>query len=437
MVKKDKLRPETLSLHAGHDPFAATPMSRAVPIHMTTSYMFRDTDHAARLYNLEEEGFIYTRLHNPTTDVLEQRLAALYGGSGAVALSSGHAAVSHAVLNICSSGHNIVSGSNLYGGTHTLFSHTLPRWGVRTRFVDSSEPENFARAIDRNTQALFTEAIGNPLCNVDNLRAIADVAHEHNIPLILDGTVAPPPMFDPFSVGVDIVALSLTKIIGGHGVAMGGAVIEAGTFNWEASGRFQEITEPDPSYHGVVFWEGAEALKDRPSRAYTLKMVTGLLRNLGACISPMNSFFILQGLETLPLRAKVHCDNAGAVAEFLDKHEAVTWVTYAGLPDHPDHERAKEYFPLGPGALFGFGVAGGVAAGRKFIESVKLCSHLANILDAKTLVIHPASTTHAQLAEEEMRHAGVAPDMVRISVGLENVEDIIADLDQALAASQA
>jgi O-acetylhomoserine (thiol)-lyase len=424
---------DTLALHAGQVPDAET-LSRAVPIYQTTSYVFRDSDHAADLFALRAFGNIYTRLMNPTTDVLEKRLAALHGGSGAVATASGMAAITYAILNVTSAGQNFVSGSNLYGGTHTLFGHTLKRFGIEARFVDSATPANFAKAIDGNTRLLFTESIGNPRCNVDDLPAIARVAHDHGLPLIVDNTVSPPPLLNPFEHGADVVVYSLTKMIGGHGTAIGGAIVEKGDFNWKAGGRFPEITEPDPSYHGVNFWDafGGHAQAVAPGLAFVLKVRTGLLRDTGACLSPFNAFLFLQGLETLPLRARAHVANAQAVAEFLSRRPEVSWVNYAGLPTHRDHERAKRLLPLGPGAVFGFGIKGGLEAGKRFINAVKLCSHLANVLDAKTLVIHPASTTHQQLSAAEQEAAGVTPDFIRISVGLEDVRDITADLDQAL-----
>jgi O-acetylhomoserine (thiol)-lyase len=437
MTDASKLAVETLALHAGHVPDSET-LARAVPIYQTTSYAFRDTDHAANLFALREFGNIYTRLMNPTTDVLEKRLAALTGGTGAVCTSSGMAAIFYAIANITSAGQNIVTGSNLYGGTVTLFTSELKRFGIDVRFVDSKDPANFEKAIDDRTRLLFTESIGNPRCNIDDIDGIAAVAHKHGLPLIMDNTVSPPPIFSPFEHGVDIVAYSLTKIIGGHGTSIGGAVVEKGDFDWKTGGKFPEITEPDPSYHGVNFWDafGAHAGAVAPGLAFVLKIRTGLLRDIGAALSPFNSFLILQGVETLPLRARAHCANAQTVAEFLAGHDAVTWVNYAGLKTHPDHERAKKLMPEGPGAVFGFGVKGGLEAGKRFINSVKLCSHLANILDAKTLVIHPASTTHQQLKAEELDAAGVPADLVRISVGIENARDIVADLDQALKASQ-
>ncbi len=430
-MQKPEWHEQTLALHAGHQPDTDT-LSRAVPIHQTTSYLFRDTEHAANLFALKEPGYIYTRLGNPTTDVLERRLAALHKVSACVCTASGMSAIFYAVSAITRAGQNIVSGSNLYGGTHTLFEHTFKRFGIEVRFVDSSDPAHFAAAMDADTRLLYTESIGNPRCNVDDLRGIADVAHQAGIPFVLDNTVAAPPILNPFEVGADIAVYSLTKIIGGHGTCIGGAIVEAGGFDWSAGGKFPEITEPDPTYHGANFWDMLCRTEGTPCSAFCTKVRTGLLRDIGAAPAPINSFLIIQGMETLPLRAKAHCANAQKVAEFLESHPAVAWVNYAGLPSHKDHGRAREYFPLGPGAVFGFGVKGGLAAGRTFIESVKLCSHLANILDAKTLVIHPASTTHSQLTPEEQLQSGVTPDMVRISVGIENVEDILADLDQAL-----
>jgi len=430
-MNADTTHLDTLALHAGQD-LDKEARARAVPIYQTTSYVFRDTEHAASLFGLREAGYIYTRIMNPTTDVVEKRLAALHGGSAALCAASGMSAIFYAIAAITAAGQNIVSGSNLYGGTRTLFSQTLKRFGIDVRFVDSSDPTNFAAAIDDNTRLLFTETIGNPRCNVDDLDAIARVAHEHGLPFILDNTVAAPPIFDPFAHGADIAVYSLTKIIGGHGTSIGGAVVEAGTFDWAASGKFPEITDPDPSYHGLNFWKALCELEGTPCTAFCVKLRTGLLRDIGATLAPMNSFLFLQGLETLPLRARQHCHNAQRVAEFLQAHPAVTWVNYAGLPDHKDYDRARQFFPLGPGAVFGFGIEGGIDAGRRFIEAVRLCSHLANILDAKTLVIHPASTTHSQLSEAELRASGVPADMVRISVGIEHADDIIADLDQAL-----
>jgi O-acetylhomoserine (thiol)-lyase len=429
--------PETLALHAGQvaDP---TTGSRAVPIYQTTSYVFKDAQHAADLFALRAFGNIYTRLMNPTTGVLEERLAALHGGKGAVATASGMAAIFYAVANITAAGQNIVATRNLYGGTVTLFTNTLKRFGIETRFVDGGDPASVAKAIDRNTRLLFSESIGNPRGNVDDFAALAKVAHDAGIPFIVDNTVSPPPLFNPFDHGADIVVSSLTKMIGGHGTSLGGIVIEKGDFNW-ANGKFPEIDGPDPSYHGVNFWTafGNHSKAVAPGLAFVLKIRTGLLRDTGAALSPFNAQQILLGIETLPLRAERHVQNAQKVAEWLAKHPLVSWVNYPGLPNHPDHARAKRYLPKGPGAIFGFGVKGGLEAGKRFIGAVKLASHLANVLDAKTLVIHPASTTHQQLSPEQQLAAGVTPDFIRISIGLEHVDDIVADLDQALKTAQA
>jgi O-acetylhomoserine (thiol)-lyase len=429
--------PDTLALHAGHEIDHDT-LSRAVPLYQTTSYLFRDADHAAGLFSLEQFGNIYTRLMNPTTDVLEKRLAALHGAAGAVATSSGMAAIFYAIAAITSAGQNFVTGDKLYGGTYTQFCYPLKRFGIEARFADSRDPANFERAIDENTRLLYTESIGNPKGNVDDIEGIAEVAHRHKLPLVVDNTVTPPPLFNPFDHGVDITVYSLTKMIGGHGTSVGGAIVDKGDFDWKAAGKYPEITEPDLAYHGVNFWEafGKHDKAVAPGLAYVLKIRTGLLRDLGACPSPFNSWLFIQGLETLPLRARAHVANAKVVAEYLQGHPAVVSVDYAGLPGHPDHGRAGRYFPLGPGAVLGFEIKGGLEAGKRFIESVKLASHVANILDAKTLVIHPASTTHQQLSPEEQLKAGVTPGMVRISVGIEDARDIIADLDQALRASQ-
>ena len=431
----------TLCLHAGQTPDPVTG-ARAVPIYPTTSFVFKDSDHAADLFALRAAGFVYSRIMNPTTQVLEDRLAAIHGDAGALCTSSGMAAIAYAVLGITQAGQNIVSGSNLYGGTRALFVHTLARMGIEARFVDSSDPENFLRAADQNTRLFFTESIGNPRCNVDDLEGIARAAADRGVPLVVDNTVSPPPISNPLDYGATIVVYSLTKIIGGHGLCIGGAVVDSGRFDWTAGGRWPEITQPDPAYHGLNFHEAFCGYDPAGGGAagcpaYILKLRTGLMRDLGAAPAPINSFLILQGLETLPLRARAHCANARQVAEHLAGHPMVSWVNYAGLAGHPDRERAARYFPLGPSAVFGFGIQGGRRAGKRFIEAVRLCSHLANILDAKTLVIHPATTTHSQLGPEELAAAGVSEDLVRISVGIEDAADIIADLDQALAAGQA
>lgn len=435
MTEQRNYRPETLALHAGHVPDPAT-KARAVPIYQTTSYVFDNSEHAARLFALEEFGNIYTRIMNPTTDVLEKRLAAMEGGVGALAVASGQAAITLAVLNITRAGQNIVSTSFLYGGTYNLFQHTLSKMGIEVRFVDSSDPANVAAAIDENTRLVYMESIGNPKNNVDDFEAIAKVAHDAGIPFVVDNTVSPF-IFRPFDYGADIIVYSLTKFLGGHGTSIGGAIVDSGRFNW-SNGKFPEFTEPDPSYHGLVFWEPF-GLHDKAvvrGAAYIIRARVSLLRDLGPCISPFNSFQILQGIETLHLRMPRHCENALAVAQWLEQHPAVTWVNYPGLPSHPSHERAKKYLRKGFGAIIGFGIKGGLEAGKKLIDNVKLFSHLANIGDAKSLIIHPASTTHQQLSPEEQLATGVTPDFIRLSIGLEHVDDIIADLDQALVASQ-
>lgn len=423
-----KLSLDTLALHAGHTPDSAT-LSRAVPIYQTSSYVFRSSEHAARLFALEETGNIYTRIMNPTTDVLEKRMAELDGGVGALAVASGQAAITFAVLNITRAGQNIVSTNSLYGGTYNLFHYTLPKLGIQVKFVDSSDPENVRRAIDDNTRLVYTESVGNPKNNVDDFEAIAAIAHQAGLPFVVDNTVTTPWLFRPLEHGADIVVYSLTKFIGGHGTSIGGCVVDGGRFPWN-NGKFPEFTEPDPSYHGIRFWDALG------NSSYIIKMRVELLRDLGAPISPFNAFQIIQGLETLHVRMPRHVENAKKVAQWLDANPLVNWVNYPGLPSHKDHERAARYLPKGAGAIIGFGIKGGVEAGKKFIDSVKLLSHLANIGDAKTLVIHPASTTHQQLTEEEQISTGVTPDFIRLSVGIEDAGDIIADIDQALKASQ-
>jgi len=418
----------TQALHAGQSPDPTTG-ARAVPIYQTSSYNFQSSEHAANLFALKEMGNIYTRIMNPTTDVLEQRLAALDGGVGALALASGSAAITLAILNLAKAGDNIISTSYLYGGTVNLFRHTFARMGITVKFVDSSNPANIANAIDENTKAVYSESIGNPKNNVDDFTTIARIAHDNGLPFIVDNTVTTPALFRPIEHGADIVCYSLTKFIGGHGTSIGGAVVDSGNFDW-SSGRFDEYTTPDPSYHGLVYHEALGNL------AYILKMRITLLRDMGPCLSPFNAFQFLQGLETLHVRMPRHCENALKVAKFLEGHPAVSWVNYPGLPSHPDHGRATKYMPDGAGAILGFGIKGGAEAGARFIDNVRLASHLANIGDAKTLVIHPASTTHQQLTEEQQAAAGVTPDFVRVSVGIEDIADIIADLDQALAKSQ-
>jgi O-acetylhomoserine (thiol)-lyase len=419
---------ETLMLHAGQSPDPAT-LSRAVPIYQTSSYVFKSSEHAANLFGLKEFGNIYTRLMNPTTDVLEQRLAALDGGIGALAVASGQAATTYAVLNIAQAGQNIISTNYLYGGTYNLFHYTLPKLGITVKFVDSSDPENVRRAIDENTRLVYTESVGNPKNNVDDFEAIGAVAHEAGIPFVVDNTVTTPFLFKPLEHGADIVVYSLTKFIGGHGTSIGGAVVDGGKFPWD-NGRFPEFTEPDPSYHGLKYWEALGNL------SYILKMRVTLLRDMGACLSPFNSFQFLQGLETLHVRMPRHVENARAVAAWLEQSPLVAWVNYPGLASHKDHARALKYLTKGEGAIIGFGIKGGMEAGKKFIDSVKLLSHLANIGDAKSLVIHPASTTHQQLSAEEQEATGVTADFIRLSIGLEHIDDIIADIRQALEASQ-
>lgn len=427
---------DTLALHAGQQSDPAT-NARAVPIYQTASYVFNSAEHAANLFGLKEFGNIYSRIMNPTTDVLEKRLAEMHGGTGALAVASGQAAITLAILNITRAGQNIVSTSSLYGGTYNLFHYTLPKFGIQVKFVDSSEPANIEAAINDNTRLVYTESLGNPANNVDDFSAIAEVAHKHGIPFIVDNTVSPPHLLNPFEFGADIVVYSLTKFIGGHGTSIGGAIVDSGKFNW-GNGKFPEITESDPSYHGVSYW-AAFGLHDKaivPGIAYIIKVRVQLLRDIGPTLSPFNSFLFIQGLETLPLRLRQHTANALAVAQWLEKNPSVAWVNYPGLPSHKDYERAKKYLPKGQGAVIGFGIKGGRAAGIKLIDSVKLFSHLANIGDAKSLVIHPASTTHQQLTPEEQVSTGVSDDFIRLSIGLESLEDIIADLDQAIKKSQ-
>jgi len=403
-----------------------------VPIYQTTSYQFKDTEHAANLFGLKEFGNIYTRLMNPTTDVLEKRIAALDGGVGALAVASGQSAITLALLNIAQAGDEIVSADNLYGGTYNLFSNTFKDFGIDVRFVDASDPANFAKKIDGNTRFLFIESIGNPANDVVDFEAIAKVAHDHGIPLMVDNTVTSPLLFRPFDHGADIAVHSATKIMGGHGTSIGGVIVDSGKFDWN-NGKFPELTEPNPSYHGMKFYE---AFKPIGNISYILKARVTLLRDMGPCMSPFNAFMFLIGLETLHLRAPRHCENALKLAQYLEAHKGVEWVNYPGLKSHKDYARAQKYLPKGQGAIMTFGIKGGYDAGVKFIDNVKLASHLANLLDAKTLVIHPSSTTHQQLSAEEQIAAGVTPNMVRVSCGLEDIEDIIADFEQALAAAK-
>ena len=421
----------TKCLHAGQVPDPTT-NSRAVPLYQTTSYVFNDTSHAARLFGLQEFGNIYTRLMNPTTDVLEKRIAALEGGTGALAVASGQAAETLAILNIAQAGDNIVSSASLYGGTYNLFHYTLPKLGINVKFVDQSDPENFSNAIDGKTKAVFMETIGNPRCDIPDFDAITSLAHAAGVPVICDNTLASPFLCRPFEHGVDIVLHSTTKFIGGHGTSIGGVIVERGDFPWD-NGRFPEMTDPDPSYHGLKFFEALGAMKI----AYIIKARVQGLRDLGACLSPFNSFMFLQGLETLHLRMERHTQNALAVAQFLESHSKVSWVNYASLETHPSYRLAKKYLPKGAGSVFGFGIKGDTlevqrANGVKVIESVKLFSHLANVGDSKSLIIHPSSTTHQQLSLAEQVSTGVTPDFVRLSVGTEDIVDIIGDLKQAL-----
>jgi O-acetylhomoserine (thiol)-lyase len=422
-----ELHPETIALHGGQEPDPAT-NARAVPIYQTTSYVFNDTEHAANLFALAEPGNIYTRIMNPTWDVLEQRLAQLEGGIGAVVTASGQAAVTYSILNIARAGDNIISTSQLYGGTYNLFEHTLPQYGIEVRWVDGDDPSGVAALVDENTKAVFGETIGNPRLNVLDVKAWADAAHAQGLPLILDNTVATPVGARVIEDGADIVVHSLTKFLGGHGTSIGGVVIDSGNFDWVANGeRFPGLTQPDPSYHGVV-WSDALG-----PAAYIGRVRTVLLRNTGAALSPFNAFLILQGVETLPLRMERHNSNALAVAQHLEAHPDVAWVYYPGLESSEYHAQAQKTLRGGGGALVTFGVKGGIDAGKAFIEALELFSHLANIGDAKSLAIHNASTTHSQLNEDELGAAGVTPDTVRLSVGIEHVDDLIADLDQALA----
>ncbi|UFJ62546.1 homocysteine synthase [Brevibacillus sedimenti] len=424
MSDQRQWKPETIALHGGQSPDPVTG-SRAVPIYQTTSYVFRDTEHAANLFGLKEAGNIYTRIMNPTQDVFEQRVALLEGGVGALATSSGQAAITFAILNIAQAGDEIVASTSLYGGTYNLFYHTLPRFGVTVHFVDQSNPDNFRSKINEKTKALFVETIGNPRIDVADIEAIAAVAHEYGIPLIVDNTFATPILCRPFDHGADIVVHSTTKFIGGHGTAIGGIIVDSGKFDW-SSGKFPGLTTPDPSYHGIVYTEAFGPL------AYIVKARVQLQRDIGAAVAPFNAFLFLQGLETLHLRMERHSENALAVARYLQAHPAVEWVSYPGLESDPHYRLAQKYLPKGAGAILTFGVRGGVAEGKKLIESVKLFSHLANVGDSKSLIIHPASTTHQQLTEAEQLAAGVTPGLIRLSIGTEAIDDIIADLEQAL-----
>lgn len=420
---------ETICLHGGHQPDSVT-FSRAVPVYRTSSYVFRDTEHAANLFALKELGNIYTRLMNPTTDVLEQRVAALDGGAAALAVSSGTSAIFYSIINICQAGDEVVSANNLYGGTFTQFNDILPKFGITVKFVDPNNPQNFAAAITPKTKALFCETVSNPGLDVADIESIAKIAHHHGIPLIVDSTFSTPYLTRPIDFGADIVVHSLTKWIGGHGTGIGGIVVDSGTFNWK-SDKFPLMSDADPSYHGVRW---AYDLPDFLAPvAYAIRMRVIPLRNLGACLAPDNSWQCLQGIETLPLRMDRHCENSLAVAQHLQNHPGVEWVRYPGLPSDPNFQANQKYLKGKGGAMVVFGIKGGAKAGTTFIESLKLFSHLANVGDAKSLAIHPATTTHSQLTPDQQSAGGITPELVRLSIGIENIEDILADLDQALA----
>jgi len=419
-------KPETLCIHAGQEPDPAT-TARAVPVYRTSSYVFKSTEHAANLFGLKELGNIYTRLMNPTQDILEKRIAALEGGMAALALSSGTSAVYYSIINICSAGDEIVSASNLYGGTYTMFDNILPQFGITVKFVDTPKPENFQQAITDKTRAVFTETIGNPVLEFVDIEAVADIAHKNGLPLIVDGTFTTPFLLRTIDYGADIVVNSLTKWIGGHGIGIGGIVIDSGKFNWKDP-KFKLFNEPDPSYHHLRY---AHDLGDLNPLAFIMRMRLVPLRNLGACISPDNAWMFLQGVETLHLRMERHCENAAKVADYLKGHPKVVWVRYPGLKDDPSYPVAKRYLKKGFGGMVVFGIEGGMNAGKKFIESLKLFSHLANVGDAKSLALHPSSTSHSQLTEEQQIAGGLTPDLIRLSIGIEHIDDIIKDLEQA------
>jgi O-acetylhomoserine (thiol)-lyase len=430
-LDESQLKFDTLAVHGGQAPDPHT-TARAVPIYQTSSYVFRDTEHAANLFGLQELGFIYTRLMNPTQDVFEKRVALLEGGIAALAASSGQAAETMAILNIVHAGDEMISSASLYGGTYNLFHYTLPKLGITVHFVDPADPENFRKALTPKTKLIYAETLGNPRLDTLDIEAVANIAHGAGIPLMIDNTMPSPALINPIQWGADIVVHSATKFMGGHGTSIGGIIVDSGKFDW-ANGNFPQFTEPDPSYHGLVLMSLPEPLR---SMAYILKCRLQMLRDIGACVSPFNAFLFLQGLETLHLRMERHSQNALQVAHFLREHPNVSWVNYPGLPDHPHFAKAQKYHKKGLyGGILGFGVKGGMEAGRKFIDNLNLFSLLANIGDAKSLAIHPASTTHQQLTAEEQNATGVTPDFVRLSVGIEDVEDIIADLDQALRAT--
>ncbi|MBO2536529.1 O-acetylhomoserine aminocarboxypropyltransferase/cysteine synthase family protein [Rummeliibacillus suwonensis] len=416
---------ETLQVHAGQVPDPTTG-SRAVPIYQTTSYVFKDADEAADFFQLKKPGNVYGRIMNPTQDVFEKRIAELEGGTAALATASGASAILYSILNVANAGDNIVAASTLYGGTYELFHVTLAKIGITVKFVDPDDPENFRKAIDDNTKALYGETLGNPKINVLDIEAVANIAHENKIPLIIDNTFATPYLIRPFEFGADVVVHSATKFIGGHGTTLGGVLVDGGKFDWRASGKFPDFTTPDESYNGLVYADLGEV-------AYALKARVQLLRNTGATLSPQNAFYLLQGLESLSLRVERHVENARKVVDFLVKHPKVTWVNYPELEDSKYKKLANKYLPKGVGSIFTFGIEGGVEAGKRFINNVKLFSLLANVGDSKSLVIHPASTTHAELSPEAQLEAGITPDLIRLSIGVENIDDIIWDLEQALA----
>ncbi|TMD55873.1 MAG: homocysteine synthase [Chloroflexi bacterium] len=419
---------ETLSLHAGQETADSATNARAVPIYQTTSFVFDSPEHAADLFGLRQFGNIYTRIMNPTQDAFERRIAALEGGVGALATASGQAAETLAILNLAGTGDEIVTSASLYGGTYNLFHYTLPKIGITVRFVDSRNPENFRSAINDRTKAVFAETVGNPRLDTLDIRAVADIAHENGVPLMIDNTLPTPYLVQPFKHGADIIVHSTTKFIGGHGTSIGGVIVDGGQFDW-TKGRFPGFVEPDPSYHGLRYVEALGPL------AYIIKARVQLMRDIGAAASPFNDWLFLQGLESLPLRMERHSQNAQRVAEFLEGHEAVSWVSYPGLTSHPQHEVAAKYHTHGYGAILGFGIKGGLEAGKQLIRHVELFSHLANVGDSKSLIIHPASTTHSQLTPDEQFETGVTPDYIRLSVGLETIDDLIDDLDQALKAA--
>ncbi|MCK5219463.1 O-acetylhomoserine aminocarboxypropyltransferase/cysteine synthase [bacterium] len=427
-MPKSNYRFETLALHAGQEPDPTT-LARAVPLYRTSSYVFRSSQHAANLFNLKEKGNIYTRIGNPTQEVLEKRVAALEGGAAGLAQASGTAVIFNAIINICGVGDEVVSAGNLYGGTYTMFDSILPQLGINVKFADFGRKENIRRAITEKTRAIFVETIGNPVLDVADLDAIAEVARGEHLPLIVDSTFTTPYLLAPLEHGADIVIHSLTKWLGGHGTSIGGIVVDAGKFDWTDK-KFKLYNEPDKSYHGLRF---GHDLGELNSLAYITRMRLVPLRNLGACISPDNAWQFLQGIETLPLRMPRHCENAQAVAEYLARHPKVAWVRYPGLPDDPSHQTASRYLKRGFGGMVVFGIQGGRSAGESFVEALNLFSHLANVGDARSLALHPASTTHLQLTEEQQRACGLTPDLVRLSIGIENVEDILEDINQALS----